>query len=358
MTQENPIVEQPAAPADEGSGKTQVGQVLRDLSRMTTRLPRRKASREGRYDAAVRERLALLMNALGDPTHPQHGGAVDELARLGDVAVPTLVDALSHSSSWLVSYRAAEALGQIGDGRATNALMAALSHANSNVRWSAVRALAQIGDARSMFALRRVARTDRGKTTWGEPVSGAAQGALDQMQAQSMLLRGADLVKTALACVLMLVALIVCFSVVGELRATWQQIGDPAAVPAAVVRRVRPTAAATAVATAPAASEPAAAAPTSAPAAAPNAPAPTDGVAATAQLTSNVREKPEQGSTSIGEIAAGDQIVVLGVTEDGLWYKVRLSSSASPNSKIDGGQGWVFSALVSALDQQPPVAAP
>ena len=56
------------------------------------------------------------------------------------IVVPALNEALNPHRPWLSAYRAAEALGQIGDGRAAGPLLDALRHPNSNVRWSAVRA--------------------------------------------------------------------------------------------------------------------------------------------------------------------------------------------------------------------------
>jgi hypothetical protein len=358
MTQEHPTIDDSASGNGGGQaqqeGGSQLGQALRDLGRVTRRLPNGEstATRQTRFDSALRERIAGQIAALGDPAHPQHSGAVDELTRIGDPAVPALINTLGHAPSWLLAYRAAEALGQIGDGRATSALLQALGHPNSNVRWSAVRALAQIGDARALFALRRVARDDRGKTSWGESVSAAAQGALDQMQASSMLLRGVDLVKTALACVLMIVALIVCFSTVGELREAWREFGEQASSTVAAQPRIRPTAV-------PRTPEPTAA---SEPTAAPEvAAAPVGDVAATgeitgtAQLTANVREGPSQSATGIGQVVAGETLLVTGVSADGQWYRVRLGDSPAEGSRIDGEEGWVYSALISRLEQQPEV---
>src|SRR5215475_12551360 len=88
--------------------------------------------------------------------------------------------------------------------------------------------------ARALLELRRVARDDQGKTSWGESVGGAAQSVLDQMQSHNMLLRGADLIKTTVACVLMLVALILAWSLVNTLRAELRQVGHDS-VPAGIV---------------------------------------------------------------------------------------------------------------------------
>jgi len=97
-----------------------------------------------------------------------------------------------------------------------------------------------VGDARALLDLRRVARDDNGKTSWGESVAGAAQSALNQMQSQNMLLRGADLIKTAIACVLMLVALIIAWEIVGNLRAELRQVGHEPVDPGVIAPLVSP----------------------------------------------------------------------------------------------------------------------
>src|SRR5262245_61447907 len=210
--------------------ETQVGQVLQSLSKATRHhttpapAPNKRAVAQA-ASTALRERIGNLIAALGDPSHPLHHQAVDDLVAIGAPAVPALNEALNPIRPWLTAYRAAEALGQIGDGRAAGPLLEALRHPNSNVRWSAVRALAVVGDARTLLDLRRVARTDRGKTSWGESVAGAAQSALNQMQGRNILLRGADMIKTAVAVVLMLIALIFAWKVVGDLRAELRDVG-------------------------------------------------------------------------------------------------------------------------------------
>jgi hypothetical protein len=77
-----------------------------------------------------------------------------------------------------------------------------------------------------------VARTDRSKTSWGESVGDTARVVLDQMQSRTLLARVAELIKTAIACVLMLVALIFAWSVLTELRDELTRIGrvEPAPV--------------------------------------------------------------------------------------------------------------------------------
>ena len=347
----------------ESADETGVGPAVQSLARVTRQLPAAHERRVGATvaTAAQRERIVTLVNALGDPEHPLHQRAVDDLVAIGDGAVPALNEALRPQRPWLTAYRAAEALGQIGDGRAAGPLLEALHHPNSNVRWSAVRALAVVGDARAILELRRVAREDRGKTSWGEPVAGAAQSALDQMQSRNMLLRGADLIKTAIACVLMLVALIVAYSVVTTLRAELSQIGrlssQAAALP--IVRTAMPTE------TPPPTEVPQ---PTVAPTEAaallgtPTGPAETPSVPAEgvgSVITSgNVRAQPQRAADNvIGAISEGDEVLFLAVTSDGEWYRVSLGERRAAGSRIDSpdGTGWVARSLLTEPQGELPV---
>ena len=344
-----------------GPDETQVGQVFQGLAKVTRQLPAAPAATGRRADAravqlANRERIAGLIMALGDPANPLHQHAVDDLVAIGEAAVPALNDALSAHRPWLTSYRAAEALGQIGDGRAAGPLLEALRHPNSNVRWSAVRALSVVGDARALLELRRVARDDRGKTSWGEPVAGAAQSALNQMQSQHMLLRGADLIKTAVACVLMLVALIIAWEVVGNLRSELRQIGHERVDPA-VVAPLAPTLPATADPSQPLAQAQAEA--TVEPTAEPIA-SPVSQVTGTVRATGNVRAMPVQNRGNvIGGVTEGDEIIFLARTPDSQWFRVRLGERHATGSKINNpdasGTGWVSQSLLSAPPQDVPV---
>lgn len=349
---------EPGGPATPAADETQVGQVARSLGNVTRQLPRtppapanaRRAETRAAQQVA-RERIATLVAALGDPSHALHQSACDDLVALGDAAVPALNEALSPNRPWLTAYRAAEALGQIGDGRAAGPLLEALRHPNSNVRWSAVRALAVVGDARALLELRRVARDDRGKTSWGEPVAGAARSALNQMQSQNILLRGADLIKTAVACVLMLVALIVAWKVVGDLRSQLKQVGFEAVDPS-VLSAPAPTAAPQLLDL----SQPTAEAspePTAAPAV-----ESTPAITGTVRATANVRALPQVGTGEvIGRISEGDEVVFLAVTPDGQWYRIQLGERHFASSRITSpnGDGWVNRSLLSQPDGTVPV---
>ena len=336
---------------------TQVGQVLRNLAATrhlpTPTLPQRSTT----VPTVQRERIAMLIAALGDVNHPHHQQAVNDIVAIGDPAVPALSEALSPRRPWLTAFRAAEALSQIGNGRATSALIEALHHTNSNVRWSAVRALAALGDARALLQLRKVAREDRGKTSWGESVAGAAQSALDQMRVQNVLLRSTDLLKTAIACVLMLVALIVAYSVVINVRTTLRTIGHEQ-VPAGVVA---PYSATDAAATA--SVGPATAAPAIAPTVVPT-PASNGQVTGTVLEIANVHKSPTTTGAKIGVINRDDEVIFLAATPDKEWYRVKLSDHHAGTSQINSadGSGWVIGSLLSlpagAVKIETPTANP
>ena len=167
---QEPIEQERPDPTPGSNGTTQVGKAVEGFDRITRRLPGAEARRARPLrprSGPPREQILALVEALGDSAHPSHATAVDELVAIGQPAVPALCEALAPGKPWLTIYRAAEAAGRIGDGRATGALIQALNHPNSNVRWSAVRALTQIGDMRAVLELRRVAQGDHVRTTGG-----------------------------------------------------------------------------------------------------------------------------------------------------------------------------------------------
>jgi hypothetical protein len=263
-----------------------------------------------------------LVSALGNPKHRAHRTSVDELVAIGPAAVPTLAAALGPDRPWLTSYRAAEALAQIGDGRATGALINALRHPNSNVRWSVVQALSEIGDSRSIMALRRVAREDRGKTSWGEAVSDTAQLALDRLQSRSIFLRFWDPLKTILVAGIMVLALAFAMNSINDLR---ERVRTPASLPAEVTD-------ADMTATAQAADEQlAAATPSPEATPSPQATAPPAGVTGRVNTNSNFRSAPNRDRNSIIQVVReGTEVQVLGRSES--WFRVRVEN---------GREGWI-----------------
>lgn len=359
-------------PADSAStparGATQVGQVFDSLERVTRRFPG-ATPRRARPPRPVpsREQVASLINALGDSSHPLHAVAVDELVALGPAAVPALCEALDPARPWLTIYRAAEAAGRIGDGRAAGPLAQALQHPNSNVRWSAVRALAQIGDVRTLIELRGVARHDQGRTSWGEPVAGAAQSALAELGRRSVWGQSLELIKTAVTCVLMILALILAFSVVSRFRDELDRFGQVIPGQTQIPQFVLPTAAPTdepadapAAESAASALAPTVAAPLVEPALAPTSAA----IAASGLITgtvrqdANVRPLPSTANEPIGRVSFGDEVIFLARSANSQWYLVRLSAEGSTAIRSPDGSGWINQTLVSAPVGELPVQDP
>lgn len=349
------------------SGTTQVGQVISGLERLTRRLPATRARRPRPYRsgraAPPREQIASLVAALGDTAHPLHAAAVDELVEIGSPAVPLLCEEIGPSRPWLAAYRAADAAGRIGDGRAAGPLLSALNHPNSNVRWSAVRALTTVGDVRAIFELRRLAQSDQGRTSWGEPVAGAAQSALDQLNRRSVWGQSVELVKTAVTSVLMILALTLAFSVVSTVRAELDRFGlyipGQTQLPQLVLPTVAPTATRPALPTATAGA--AVAEPTTEP-------APTSVFGSTSAITgtvlqvSNVRPQPNTNNQPIGQVNQGDEVIFLARSPSSQWYLVRLGARFSSASRIDNldgsASGWINRALVTPPTGDLPVQDP
>lgn len=313
--------------------------------------PRRET---GRLEQQARQRvnqdhLRDLINALGDPSHPLHSQSVNELVDLGPASVPALSAALAPNYPWLTSYRAAEALAQIGDGRASGALINALRHPNSNVRWSVVRALSEIGDTRTLLALRRVVNEDHGKTSWGESVSDTAQLALDRLQSRSALLRFSEPIKTALVFVAMLAVLAFGTNSVQKLR---DEMGRQQNPPAPVV--------------APAADETATAESDDQAATAEEAETPTAAASAAASSlqqivttvvsNANVRAGPSTQNRRIGSVSIGDEVIIL--AQSGDWYRVRLGTKRAASSEIQGNEGFIAKSLVKAPAANVPLDTP
>lgn len=86
-----------------------------------------------------------LIGALSDPEKQVRAMASMALARLGPEAVNPLIASLM-AESWVVRYRAAEALGGIQDPRVPVALLSGLSDQKDHVRYMAAKALARQPD--------------------------------------------------------------------------------------------------------------------------------------------------------------------------------------------------------------------
>lgn len=314
--------------------------------------PRRETARIERSPARQsvnQDHLRDLINALGDPNHPLHSQAVNDLVDIGQPAVMALSASLAPSYPWLTSYRAAEALAQIGDGRASGALITALRHPNSNVRWSVVRALSEIGDTRTLLALRRVVNEDHGKTSWGESVSDTAQIALDRLQSRSALLRFSEPIKTALVFVAMLAVLAFASSRVQALRSELTRRDTPPPVVAAAPVDATSTAEDDAAAGAAEDLE------TPTPEATPE-PSLAPQIVSTVKVASgNVRDRPNVNGRQLGTVYNGDELIFL--ARNGDWYRVRLGDQRSDRSRIEGDEGWVSAVVVNVPSASLPAEA-
>lgn len=292
----------------------------------------------GRVESQQRQReqqehIRELVDALGDPNHPLHSQAINDLVDIGPAAVSALTAALAPTYPWLTSYRAAEALAQIGDGRAGGALIGALRHPNSNVRWSVVRALSEIGDTRALIALRRIGSDDHGKTSWGESVSDTAQMALDRLQSRSALLRFSEPIKTALVFAAMLAVLAFATNRVQALRSQLQDTDSP---PAVVVVDETATAVAQQAADASAAPTPTAE-PTTEPTPVP--------ITAAVITPANIRSGPGTTFAVVGNVQPGDELVV--IAESNGWYRVQLPDDGGNGNNGDD-EGFISKSLVEA----------
>ncbi len=94
----------------------------------------------------------LFLSALRDTDKACRAQAAAALIGLGDTIVPDLVSLLS-DPDWRVRYRAAEALGEIGNRASAGALVRALSDKKDHVRYMAAKGLGRTGNSGAVPAL-------------------------------------------------------------------------------------------------------------------------------------------------------------------------------------------------------------
>lgn len=99
--------------------------------------------------------LETLISRLFDPEKAVRAEAMHGLVAVGRPAVPACI-ALLTDSDWRVRYRAAEALGLLGDGEAYAPLVAALDDEKDHVRYMAAKGLGLLGDPRGVGLLGRM----------------------------------------------------------------------------------------------------------------------------------------------------------------------------------------------------------
>lgn len=84
--------------------------------------------------------VAPLVAALADPEKDVRGAAMKALSVIGSAAVEALAAAL-RDTSWIVRYRAAEAIGDIDDPRANALLITCLEDEKDHVRYIGAKGL-------------------------------------------------------------------------------------------------------------------------------------------------------------------------------------------------------------------------
>ncbi|MFO7618944.1 MAG: HEAT repeat domain-containing protein [Thermoplasmata archaeon] len=90
--------------------------------------------------------IGELIKACGEGGSRSQLEARTNLEQMGDSAVEPLIHALLNFGNPVVRWRAAEALGHIGDTRAIDPLIQALGDENYLVQWRVIEALADIGE--------------------------------------------------------------------------------------------------------------------------------------------------------------------------------------------------------------------
>lgn len=127
--------------------------------------------------------LHALIARLSNPDKAVRAEAMRGLAAIGRPAVPACVTLLQ-DGDWRVRYRAAEALGLIGDEKVYTPLIAALGDEKDHVRYMAAKGLGQLGDPRAVAHLRAVQRDENefvrrsAASSLGKIGDGGAVGAL------------------------------------------------------------------------------------------------------------------------------------------------------------------------------------
>ncbi|NLB01004.1 MAG: HEAT repeat domain-containing protein [Methanomicrobiales archaeon] len=99
--------------------------------------------------------IQTLINRLSNQDKTVRAEAMCGLVAIGKPAVPACI-ALLRNGDWKVRYRAAEALGLLGDGEAYAPLIAALDDEKDHVRYMAAKGLGQLGDPRAVEHLGRM----------------------------------------------------------------------------------------------------------------------------------------------------------------------------------------------------------
>lgn len=98
------------------------------------------------------ERISLLIRGLYDEEKDKRKVAMEGLVECGNSAVLPLISLLD-DDSWVIRYRAAEALGLIGDERSIGPLTNSLKDSKDHVRYMAAKGLGLIKNPASSISL-------------------------------------------------------------------------------------------------------------------------------------------------------------------------------------------------------------
>jgi hypothetical protein len=134
-----PPSESPLMPAQPEKKKPQEGTEKKEEAAK----PAPKEEKEEELDPELKQRIDTLVHQLGRNKSGFRSNARAELAKIGKPAVPALIKALESGNTWRGG-GAAQVLGNIGDERATEPLIAQLRDTDRHVRKHMIEALRKI----------------------------------------------------------------------------------------------------------------------------------------------------------------------------------------------------------------------
>ncbi|NLM30159.1 MAG: HEAT repeat domain-containing protein [Methanomicrobiales archaeon] len=140
-------------------------------------------------DRSDEQTLHILLSRLSDPDKGVRAEAMHGLVAIGEPAISPCI-ALLRDDDWRVRYRAAEALGLIGDGEVYAPLIAALGDERDHVRYMAAKGLGLLGDPRAVEHLRSVQQDENEFVRRSVATSLGKLGGADALRALRSALEG------------------------------------------------------------------------------------------------------------------------------------------------------------------------
>lgn len=126
--------------------------------------------------------VAALLELAHGPDRQLRIEAIRVLGTIGEGrALEPLLLALVDEDAAVAS-RAARALGKLNDVRIFHPLLTALSHPAADVRYEACRSLVDLRQPEAIPALRVLARSDEGHTSWGAAVADVARQSAEVLE--------------------------------------------------------------------------------------------------------------------------------------------------------------------------------